>query len=266
MRMGHSLENFLDVKERSTAGPSLCYRQTSMITDDSLPDSSGQYHWAPNDSKMFPVPSLHLLFFSFFLLLVSACASSSFDPSTAQSTDEPSDLEVHGPPQWKPSLTWPVVNGRLTDRFETVRASHRIHKGIDIAKFPGAPVYAAAAGKVIYRGYESGYGNYVILKHKGGWTTRYAHLQRYNVNWSQKVTKGQQIGSMGNSGRSTGTHLHFEVRHFKKPKDPLAYLEREGLHVTEDFFGVPEPLQSRQAPRARLRSAYINGARVYLYY
>lgn len=105
----------------------------------------------------------------------------------------------------------------------------RLHKGIDIAAPVGTPIFAAAAGKVVSAGWNSGgYGNLVKLKHLDGSMTLYAHNHRILVNYGQKVNQGEQIAEMGNTGFSTGSHLHFEI-HSKNRGiiDPLALLSRK---------------------------------------
>ena len=101
----------------------------------------------------------------------------------------------------------------------------RMHRGIDIAAPVGTPIVAAAAGTVIGSGWHSGYGNLIKLEHLDGSITYYAHNHRNLVTHGQKVRQGEQIAEMGNTGQSTGSHLHFEI-HLpdKKVVDPLALL------------------------------------------
>ncbi len=110
-------------------------------------------------------------------------------------------------------LIKPVAGGRRTQGVHG-------HNGIDIAATPGTPVFAAASGKVIVAkigGYNGGYGNMVIITHEKGVQTVYAHLKDIYITSGQSVTQGQVIGGVGNTGRSTGPHLHFEVRGAKNP-------------------------------------------------
>ncbi|MEL6494022.1 MAG: M23 family metallopeptidase [Cyanobacteria bacterium J06623_7] len=88
----------------------------------------------------------------------------------------------------------------------------RMHRGIDIGAPIGTPIVASAAGKVIGAGWHSGYGNLIRLEHLDGSQTYYAHLDRFLVTHGQQVRQGEQIATMGNTGRSTGPHLHFEIR------------------------------------------------------
>ena len=119
-------------------------------------------------------------------------------------------------------LTWPV-KGILTSRFGHRRG--RKHEGIDIGAKKGTPIRAAAAGKVVFSGWgPTGYGKMVIIKHAGHLTTVYAHNNKNWVKKNMKVKKGQKIGTVGSTGRSTGPHLHFEVRNDTHAKNPLNYL------------------------------------------
>lgn len=121
-------------------------------------------------------------------------------------------------------LRWPVPGGTLTSTFG--RRGKRDHEGIDIGAKAGTPVIAAAAGEVIYSGSGiKGYGNLVIVRHKSGLVTVYAHNKRNLVRDGQKVRAGETIAEVGSSGRSTGPHLHFEVRIGDKPVDPLEHVD-----------------------------------------
>ncbi len=89
--------------------------------------------------------------------------------------------------------------------------SKEFHKGIDISAPDGTPVVAPADGKVVFTGYKTGFGNTIIIEHDFGYVTHYAHLKEYNVKRWQNVKRGDLIGRVGNTGRSTGPHLHYEV-------------------------------------------------------
>lgn len=101
----------------------------------------------------------------------------------------------------------------------------RMHIGADFAAAHGTPIYATADGVVTYSGWLAGYGRLVKVQHEFGMETRYAHLSRSRVKVGQRVSRGQHIGDMGNTGRSTGTHLHYEVRVRGKPADPMTYIK-----------------------------------------
>lgn len=125
---------------------------------------------------------------------------------------------------------WPVQGHiRLTNYFgfaeHPITKLTYLHKGIDIAKSPGVPIYSAANGKVIEKKYDKGgFGNYIVIRHKAGFSTKYGHMADVIVKEGDSVVQGQQIGTMGNTGLSTGYHLHFEVRLGSQVRDPLIYL------------------------------------------
>ncbi|HHB80984.1 MAG TPA: M23 family peptidase, partial [Aliiroseovarius sp.] len=101
----------------------------------------------------------------------------------------------------------------------------RLHGGVDMAAPTGTPIYATADGEVVYAGWSSGYGRLIKIRHAFGRETRYAHLSAIKVQKGQRVSLGQRIGDMGSSGRSTGPHLHYEVRVEGKPVNPMIYLK-----------------------------------------
>jgi len=119
------------------------------------------------------------------------------------------------------SLAWPL-RGVLYGRYG-VRQGHR-HDGIDISAPEGTAVAAAARGKVIYVGEQSGYGNLVIIRHEDGLVTLYAHASKILVEEGDTVERGTPIARVGQTGRTTGPHLHFEVRVGTRPRNPLLYL------------------------------------------
>jgi murein DD-endopeptidase MepM/ murein hydrolase activator NlpD len=122
------------------------------------------------------------------------------------------------------------VNGRLTSRMGfrtdpfTLRRAY--HAGIDLANRIGTPVTASQSGKVIFSGYKGNYGKTVIISHQQGYSTVYGHLDKILVRKGQSVRQGQQIATVGNTGRSTGPHLHFEIRRYRRNIDPLKLLHR----------------------------------------
>ncbi|SER97847.1 Murein DD-endopeptidase MepM and murein hydrolase activator NlpD, contain LysM domain [Tranquillimonas rosea] len=101
----------------------------------------------------------------------------------------------------------------------------RMHEGTDFAAPHGTPIYATADGVVTHAGWMSGYGRLVKIQHEFGIETRYAHQSQIRVKVGQRVSRGERIGDMGNSGRSTGTHLHYEVRVNGKPVNPMTYIK-----------------------------------------
>ena len=109
-------------------------------------------------------------------------------------------------------------------RNDPINGSGRMHEGQDLAGDYGSPIYATADGTIIYAGWESGYGRLVKIQHAFGIETRFAHLSQIRVNVGQKVSRGERIGDMGNSGRSTGTHLHYEVRLSGTSVNPMTFI------------------------------------------
>ena len=100
----------------------------------------------------------------------------------------------------------------------------RMHNGVDWAGPQGTPILATGSGTVTHAGWRGGYGNTVIIQHDFGIETLYAHLHRINVNVGQRVSRGDRIGGMGTTGRSTGVHLHYEIRVGGRPINPLTYI------------------------------------------
>jgi murein DD-endopeptidase MepM/ murein hydrolase activator NlpD len=133
-------------------------------------------------------------------------------------------LRQHG---MTPSM-WPVV-GKLESGVGGRRnpfggRGFEYHEGQDIDAAYGTPVLVAATGRVIIAGWQRGYGNVVYVDHGSGLSTRYGHLSAIDVSVGQTVTRGQTIGLVGSTGRSTGPHLHYEVRINNQPVDPRPYL------------------------------------------
>lgn len=117
-------------------------------------------------------------------------------------------------------MAWPTVGARITQYF-----SWR-HNGVDIANKVGTPIYAADSGIVITAqgGYNGGYGNTIVIDHGGGKKTRYGHASKLFVKVGDEVEKGENIAAMGSTGRSTGSHLHFEVLINGARYNPLNYI------------------------------------------
>ena len=123
---------------------------------------------------------------------------------------------------------WPV-DGTLEGGFGGRRnpfggPGYEFHSGQDIEAPWGAPVVAGASGVVSFVGWQNGYGQLVIVDHGGGLTTRYGHLSHIDVELNQTVSRAQLLGKVGSTGRSTGPHLHYEVRINDQAVDPLPYL------------------------------------------
>lgn len=130
----------------------------------------------------------------------------------------------------KVPLAMPVHDAfRFTSAFGVRRdpkgRGRRMHAGIDLAAPRGTPIYATADGVVTDAGPERGYGNVVRIRHELGFETIYAHLSKISVRTGQKISRADQVGAMGTTGRSTGVHLHYEVRLNGAPVNPMPYLE-----------------------------------------
>jgi len=128
---------------------------------------------------------------------------------------------------YTPSV-WPIV-GKLESGFGGRRnpfggRSFEFHSGQDIDAAWGDPVVAGAKGTVSFTGWQNGYGQLVVIDHGGGLTTRYGHLSHIDVTQGQIVERAQFIGKVGSTGRSTGPHLHYEIRINDEPINPLPYL------------------------------------------
>ncbi len=116
------------------------------------------------------------------------------------------------------NFVWPV-SGYITQGF------WNNHRAIDIGSWLGNPVVASDSGYVVYAGWDrTGYGNLVIIDHGNGYRTYYAHLSKIYVRVGDSVAQGQQIGAVGSTGRSTGPHLHFEIRYRNVQRNPLGFL------------------------------------------
>ncbi|HHW02379.1 MAG TPA: peptidoglycan DD-metalloendopeptidase family protein [Thermoanaerobacterales bacterium] len=118
---------------------------------------------------------------------------------------------------------WPSV-GEITSPFG--RRGREFHTGIDVACDKGTPIRASNSGTVTFAGRRGSYGNLVIINHGGGFETYYAHASSILVSVGEKVEKGQQIATVGTTGRTTGPHVHFEVRLNGNPQNPLSYLNK----------------------------------------
>ncbi len=122
----------------------------------------------------------------------------------------------------KSSVRWTSGFG---GRNDPLGRGYRQHEGQDLAGDYGTPIYATADGVVIHAGWENGYGRLVKIQHAFGIETRYAHMSQIRVEVGQRVSRGDRIGDMGNSGRSTGTHLHYEVRIGGAAVNPVKFIK-----------------------------------------
>jgi len=123
----------------------------------------------------------------------------------------------------------PAADQRITSSFgyrrDPFTRRSAMHSGIDFKGAYGSPIMAAATGEVTFAGWKSGYGKVVEISHGNGIMTRYAHMSRIDVAIGQSVDAGQTVGGLGSTGRSTGPHLHFEVRVNGRPVNPRPFLE-----------------------------------------
>ncbi|HHE38260.1 MAG TPA: M23 family metallopeptidase [Candidatus Cloacimonetes bacterium] len=120
--------------------------------------------------------------------------------------------------------------GRISDTYgwrkHPITGKRSFHKGIDFGNVSGTPIYATADGIIKKSSREKYFGKYIVITHKFGYQTKYAHLQKSFVKSGQTVKRGEIIGLMGNSGRSTGNHLHYEVLRYNQNRNPYKYLNK----------------------------------------
>ncbi|MFN7455269.1 MAG: M23 family metallopeptidase [Pseudobdellovibrionaceae bacterium] len=129
---------------------------------------------------------------------------------------------LNATPNIRPAKGW--FTSRFGYRISPFTGRPALHTGLDIAAAPGSPVYAPGDGMVTFAGYDEGYGKMITIDHGYGLTTRYGHNAQIYVQVGQKVQRWDVIASVGNTGRSTGPHLHYEVRVNGVPRDPALYI------------------------------------------
>lgn len=122
-----------------------------------------------------------------------------------------------------PAPSYSHVSSGYGWRTHPIYGTRKLHKGVDLAAPGGSPVLAAGAGTVIQSYYSSSYGNHIVISHGGGLITGYAHLSKRVVSEGERVSAGQQIGTVGSTGNSTGNHLHFEVYSNGSTINPMNY-------------------------------------------
>jgi len=128
------------------------------------------------------------------------------------------------------SFSWPLpgyyeISSYYGMRFHPILKVNALHTGIDIGAPTGTAIVAARSGTVVTAGYNTGYGNYILISHGDGVATLYGHLSKLLVSDGQSVSEGDKIGQVGNTGWSTGPHLHFEIIVNGTPINPLAYFK-----------------------------------------
>lgn len=159
-----------------------------------------------------------------------------------------------GAPAPKPNApaALPRISSRFGLRIDPFHRAARMHEGIDIPGPAGTPVRAADTGVVRFAGRAGGYGNLIEVAHGGGLSTRYAHLSRILVPAGAQVARGDTIALMGSTGRSTGSHLHFELRANGRARDPLPHLG--GAPIAQASVPIT-PAEPHRSSFARARDA-----------
>ena len=175
--------------------------------------------------------------------LIAVAAASSLvarpRPPTAKSViaagkPKPRGTASRKTPDSRPKAVWRQrwvrpAGGRFTSGFK--QRWGRMHRGIDLAGPFGTPIVAASNGVVVFAGRTGGYGKLVLIRHSGGIVTAYGHMQKITVSVGEQVSAGERIALVGSEGRSTGPHLHFEVRQNGVPINPLPFLTSRDVRV-----------------------------------
>lgn len=146
----------------------------------------------------------------------------------------------------------PHISSRFGRRADPFHRAARMHYGIDIPGRAGTPVQAADGGVVRFAGRAGGYGNLVEIAHADGLTTRYGHLERILVSAGTPVARGDTVALMGSTGRSTGSHLHFELRADGRALDPLPHLGGAAMQVRSPAIA---PAETHRSAFSRARMA-----------
>lgn len=158
---------------------------------------------------------------------------------------------LDGIPQVVPASAQNITSG-FGYRRDPFNGHGAMHSGIDFKGAMGSPIFAAAEGRVTYAGWKSGYGKAVEITHGNGMLTRYAHLSRIDVTPGQAIAAGATLGGLGSTGRSTGPHLHFEVRINDRAVNPRPFLEAAPNVLKEVRSpGAVRPQPIQPAPAAR---------------
>lgn len=206
-----------------------------ILRDDSLPlfgNAGGEYPFVPASAsskkkRTAKEPSLTFRFHALDLKLqklMLALGDSVIIPSQISERSFPEHQNGDGIPSIYP--TFGVISSGFGMRIHPIYNELMFHEGLDIANEIGTPIYATADGVVRSISYDSGYGKRMYITHSDGYETQYAHLYSYQVQENDVVKKGQIIALMGDSGISTGPHLHYEVILNGQTTDPVAYLNR----------------------------------------
>ncbi len=134
------------------------------------------------------------------------------------------------PPRLHPPLLVPAISSGFGPRLHPIWGNVRMHNGLDYGGRSGDEIFAAAAGVVVMAEARGGYGNVVVIDHGNQWGTLYAHQSQMRVVPGQQVARGEVVGWVGSTGHSTGPHLHFELRQFGAPRDPINHIDTEEEH------------------------------------
>lgn len=165
-----------------------------------------------------------LVSFLLMALALTGCATGS--DSAEETVTEDEEVRVES----QIDFLFPLQNFRRVSRGYAGR-----HRGVDVSAPKGTPIFAAESGWITYMGRKfRGYGKLIILEHSRNWATFYAHLNGFAVKEGSWVNKGDLIGYVGTTGRSTGYHLHFELRYKNKAIDPLQYFNQAQTNLADD--------------------------------
>ncbi|WP_114522373.1 M23 family metallopeptidase [Altererythrobacter sp. ZODW24] len=134
------------------------------------------------------------------------------------------ELSLDGIPQFRPANV-AALSSSFGYRRDPITGGGAMHSGMDFKGPLGSPIYSAAVGTISFAGYKGGYGKVIEIDHGNGLMTRYAHLSRFSARVGDAVNAGSLIGAMGSTGRSTGSHLHFEVRINNRAVNPRPFME-----------------------------------------
>ncbi|MBQ7215742.1 MAG: M23 family metallopeptidase, partial [Synergistaceae bacterium] len=149
-------------------------------------------------------------------------------PNTPAKEEKPTDSE-EAVRRDRGGFRWPVM-GRINSPFgwrqHPITRRKDFHTGIDIKADRNDPIKAAGSGRIVYSGWMGGYGKVLVIEHPNGQSTLYAHCSTLLAGKGASVSSGQLVARVGTTGRSTGPHLHFEVRNGNSPVNPIKYLSR----------------------------------------
>ena len=196
----------------------------AVAKNDTLSSISKKYNVAVSEiTKFNGIDSAQPIFSGQELLIPGVVApKAASSPSGGRATISPGNVPSSISPDAKGQFIWPLQSAThfISQGYKSG------HQALDLNKLNGLAIFASASGTVRVIPGRYGYGNHIDISHGNGWMTRYAHLSEFRVKDGEYVQQGQLIGIMGSTGRSTGTHLHFEIRLNDRPLNPLSYLPR----------------------------------------